>query len=257
MSNAIAQDAITDGTIKHRLLKAIRGGEQDPNVLGHLFGLNGHDLVKNLEQLRKEGFIDMRWGAGDRVTRVRPRKSADNMRLLQGHVGEDKALHGPVVLKLSEAIGRLPWDGEWRKWEPEEIQRLSGLSNSQIAGAMKVLREGDRVVQLGGGHRGVPIRGVRWRGESRPVPVEAPHPVESVTETPQAAPEPSGDVERFPVTVDMLARWRKMVLASELLKQTGNEGLAEELGESPEWKIMALLGHELEALLKEAGRYGS
>jgi hypothetical protein len=190
MSSAIARGVIASGTIKERLLQAIRGGEQDPNVLGHLFGLNGHDLVKNLEQLRKEGFIDMKWGAGDRVTRVRPRKGTDNMRLLQGHVGEGQALRGPVVLKLSEAIGRLPWDGEWRRWEPDEVQRLSGLSNSQIAGAMKALREGGRVVQLGGGHRGVPIKGVRWRGESRPVPSEAPVPVESATEAPQAPPEP-------------------------------------------------------------------
>lgn len=253
MSSTVAQSVIA-ATIKEKLLRAIQGGEQDPNVLGHLFGLNGHDLVKNLEQLRKEGFISLKWGAGDRITRVWIPKGAQNMALLNGHVGEDKALHGDNVIKLSNAINSLPWDGEWRKWDSEEVKRLSGLQNFQVTSAMMWLREHDRIVQFGGGGRGLRIHGVRWRGEQAPETAEVSAPAESVAREVETAPEPAQSVaERFPRATEVVGRWKKMLLASELLKQTGNDALAMALGETEEWMIMALLGHELEALLEEVG----
>jgi hypothetical protein len=122
------------------------------------------------------------------------------MQLLEGHVGEDKALHGDSVLALSGAISQLPWEGEWRKWDSDEVRRLSGLSSVQISGAMRWLREINRIVQLGGGHRGVRIHGVRWRGERAPEVMEVPGPVESATNGSAPAPEPSQSLaERYPM----------------------------------------------------------
>ena len=187
-------------TIKEKLLADIRAGEWNPNLLGKRHGLNGHDLVKNLEQLRKEGFIAFKWGLGDRIEKVWIPKGKQNMTLLEGHVGEDKALYGDNVLALSGAISRLPWDGEWRKWDADEVQRLSGLKNAQITGAMRWLRDSNRIVQLGGGHRGVRIHGVRWRGERPPEAVDVFAEAVTVVSDQEPAPEPAqGLGERYPM----------------------------------------------------------
>lgn len=76
-------------TIKEQLLDEIRkhadprGRLQiSPDELGKRYGLNGHDLVKNLEQLRQQGYIHVQWGAGNRIARVRLQRGQINLDLL-------------------------------------------------------------------------------------------------------------------------------------------------------------------------------
>ena len=57
-------------TIKERLLEDITQGTTDPVELSKRNGLNGHDLVKNLEQLRKEGHISLKWTRGGESKRI-------------------------------------------------------------------------------------------------------------------------------------------------------------------------------------------
>ena len=188
-------------TIKEKLLKAIQGGEKDPSVLGHLFGLNGHDLVKNLEQLRKEGFIAFKWGAGDRIIRVWIPKGAQNMRLLEGHTGEDHALRGDIQIRLGNAINRLPWgDRGFRTWSRVDVMRWTGLTSGQVAYGLDALRETGRLQQLGGGGRGKNLYGVRWRGERPPEAAEEARPVESSLGALETAPEPAQSLaDRYPM----------------------------------------------------------
>ena len=190
-------------TIKEKLLDEIRKGEQDPEVLRKRYGLNGHDLVKNLEQLRKEGLIHVQWGAGDRIQRVRPNPGATNMQILAAspppaHQAADSA----HVVAVANAINKLPWrSAEWRYWDTELVRNASGLTIFQIGNAVRWLRDQRRLEQLGGGGRGKRIEGVRWRGERAPAPLAASVPEESAAEVPEA---PSGPSQAVRDTVDYL-----------------------------------------------------
>lgn len=180
-------------TIKERLLLDIQSGEQSPDALGKRYGLNGHDLVKNLEQLRKEGFIHVQWGAGNRIQRVRANPGATNMKLLAASPPPaHQATDSTAVVAVANAINKLPWRNEsWREWDTELMRKASGLTIFQITRAVGMLREQGRLQQLGGGGRGKRIEGVRWRGERAPDGFRADAPAESVADAPKAASEPS------------------------------------------------------------------
>jgi hypothetical protein len=247
----------TEGTIKRKLLDdMVQNVGILPDELAKRHGLNGHDLAKNLEQLRKEGFIRTVWGAGEKITKAVPLPSIVQMIALNGHLRHPTNGHIDYTPRVAEAINALPWnDRGWREWDKRRVVELSGLNGDQVGHALKILREAGRLQQLGGGGVGKPIQGVRWRGEQPPAQPEQVAHVESVPEPVEAPSGPSGDVApvekgSFPQSRKALSRWKKMLQAAELLKETGNEDLAEKLGETEEWIVMALLGYELEELLR-------
>lgn len=202
-------------TIKEKLLADIRAGEWNPNLLGKRHGLNGHDLVKNLEQLRKEGFIAFKWGLGDRVEKVWIPKGRQNMELLKGHTRKNG--HIDYIEVVADAINQLPWgDRGFRVWSKSDVVKATGLKGEQVGHAIEVLRESGRMQQLGGGGRGLPIKGVRWRGERPPEAAEPLVMAEPATNGAKPAPEPAqSPAERYPM-VSMIIQLGKEL--EELMK---------------------------------------
>ena len=261
-------DAPPITTIKEKLLADIRKGEESPDLLGKRYGLNGHDLVKNLEQLRKEGLIRVQWGPGDRIIRVKPNREAENMAALKGH---GRHANGKIdyIDRVADAINRLPWgDNGFRVWSRADVMRWTELNNDQVGHALNVLRDTGRLQQLGGGGRGIPLQGVRWRGEKAPEAPERAASVESVPDKPKAPSGPSQAVRDtaaylqshqkpapvktetlYPKLTAALERWQKMEEANRLLRETGNDSLAESLAENNEYAVMSPIGPELEQLL--------
>lgn len=69
-------------TVKERMLEDMRRNcnhrgvvTLSPEALAKRHGLNGHDLAKNLDQLRTEGFLTFAW-SHDRITRIRLNRGA-------------------------------------------------------------------------------------------------------------------------------------------------------------------------------------
>lgn len=131
-----------------------------PDAIAKRYGLNGHDLVKNLDQLRTQGLIELSW-ANERIQKIRVRKGALNEAIIA-------EANQSAVDKLTEAINMLPWENGYRVWDPSNVQRLSGLNSRQVTDALAVLRADDKIIQFGGGTRGKRISGVRWKGEAAP-----------------------------------------------------------------------------------------
>jgi len=187
----------TPGTIKRRLFDDLLAHpDLTPEELAKRHGLNGHDLVKNLEQLRQHGFIDVKM-KDEHIVSARIRNGAANMAMLErpkAAISLDQSEH---AAKLAGPISKLPWlNEEWRVWELEESARLSGLKPGQIGDAMRQLREQGRLQQLGGGGRGKRIQGVRWKGERRPAGSLLPAPAVSATPQPEAPSRPPQELRR-------------------------------------------------------------
>lgn len=151
-----------------------------PEAVAKRHGLNGHDLVKNLDQLRTQGLITFTW-ANDRVTKIRIRRGALNEAIIA--TGEPTS-----VERLSHAINYLPWENGYHVWDTAAVRTASGLTNSQITDALAVLRASGDLIQFGGGGRGKRISGVRWKNETAP---ETPAPQAIRVDPPAVRHEPT------------------------------------------------------------------
>jgi hypothetical protein len=153
--------------IKERLLADIRrevdrrGRYPNPvSVLGKRYGLNHHDLQKNLFQLEKEGYLrveDSRGGsraseAGIEIKRIKLRRGAMNEQLLKEH----KPL--TVADKVRQWILRAPQQRDgWVHATPTQIREAIksegntasvAISDMQRHGELEVRKEGHRIVAM-------------------------------------------------------------------------------------------------------------
>lgn len=201
------------GTIKRRLFDDLRANPTlSADELAKRHGLNGHDLVKNLEQLRQQGFIDVTM-KDEHVTKVRVRAGAANMALLERPSAAIWVDQSETAAKLAGAISKLPWlNDDWRQWDPELVRQASGLKGYQVGAALSQLREQGRLQQLGGGGRGKRIEGVRWRGERRPEQPVAHAPAESTNGTVAKPSDPAQAALASPPTPEL----DKYIAAREL-----------------------------------------
>lgn len=126
-------------TIKMKLFSDISQGHTDPEELAKRHGLNGHDLVKNLDQLRKQGLIELKWGAGERIERITLPRSRSVKDRVYNH------LAGRSVM------------GAWVKAGPKQLNEDLGLvgnaggmavSHLLKEGKLEAKREGSRIVAL-------------------------------------------------------------------------------------------------------------
>lgn len=243
----------TPGTIKRRLFDDLLAHpDLTPDELAKRHGLNGHDMVKNLEQLRQHGFIETKL-KDEHIISVRVRNGVANMAMLErpkSAISLDQSEH---AAKLAGAISKLPWlNAEWRVWEPSAVANLSGLKPTQVVDALRQLREQGRLQQLGGGGRGKRIQGVRWKGERRPDLVEAPAVAVSATEEPAAPSGPSLSLrDRYPQAVAMVDRWKAATSAFVAFRAVGMTGWMELLDNDPEVQLMRKIGPDVERLLKK------
>lgn len=123
-----------------------------PEAIGKRFGLNGHDLAKNLEQLRKEGFVDLTW-RDERMHRIRVRRSKLNELALRDH---RRPLS--VTERVRQWILRAPQQRDgWVVVTPNQIREKLGvqgnavsvaISDLQRGGEAEVRKEGMRIVAV-------------------------------------------------------------------------------------------------------------
>lgn len=149
----------TPTTIKDRLLAAMRD-EADtrgrvalsPEALGKRFGLNGHDLAKNLDQLRKEGFIYNPWQRAGVLGRLRVRLGPINYAALDT---ERLSVPDRVERYLTQRIE----PGMWIEITPDQVREAlgvpvgngtvaSGISNLQRMGRVEVRKTGRRITAM-------------------------------------------------------------------------------------------------------------
>lgn len=153
-------------TIKEKILTDIashadtRGRTTlSPDQIAKRHGLNGHDLVKNLEQLRQEGFIDLAWGEGGRVRRVKLKRSALNERRL----GSVIRLAPPksVAESVRQWLLRQPQQKDgWVYATPSSIKEALGdlagsgtavnvaISDMQTRGLVETKKDGMRITAV-------------------------------------------------------------------------------------------------------------
>ncbi len=268
----------TPGTIKRKLFDDIVKGQTSPDELRIQNGLNGHDLVKNLEQLRKEGFIQVVWGFGDRIRSVKPKPGMAYMAAQNGQSHRTNE-QGDQASRLADAINRLPWQSNgWREWDRARVAEETGLDAGQVGKALRVLRDSGRLLQLGGGSRGLVVTGVRWRGEEAPVSPLPPVPEESVPKGPGPRPSPSQALAEihektrehlaaaapaptptpaqtpagFPESRKFVQRWHALRTARQALDFLEQEEILAQLKDDPAFVLMYQLGPEVERLLLKA-----
>jgi len=262
----------TPGTIKRKLFDDIAKGQFSPDDLRVRHGLNGHDLVKNLEQLRKEGFIHVEWGAGERVRSVKMNPGAVNMAVLNGHTRHPNE-RGDHASRVADAINRLPWQSNgWREWDRPRVVKETGLDGHQVGKALRVLRDSGRLLQLGGGGQGVSVSGVRWRGEQAPTAPRSADHVESALDARDARPSPSQALAKihektrehlaaaapsstpthYPESRKLVQHWHALKVARQALEVLDQRELLTQLENDPVLVLTHRLGPEVEALLLKA-----
>lgn len=151
-------------TIKQRLLDDIRKHsdtrgrvELSPEALAKRHGLNGHDLAKNLDQLRTEGLIDITWVDGKtRIGKIRLKRGAMNEELLRQR---RPAL--TIADRVRQWLVQQPSQlGGWVHATPTQIRERLGaaagpgnavsvaISDMQKRGELEVRKEGARIVSM-------------------------------------------------------------------------------------------------------------
>lgn len=150
--------------VKQRMLEDIRK-HSDPRgrvsisveQLGKNHGLNGHDLAKNLDQLRTEGFVDITWGVGKtRITKIKLKRGAMNDSLL---AQRRPAL--TIAERVRQWLTQQPAQmGGWVHVTPTQIRERLGaaagpgnavsvaISDMQARGELEVRKEGARIVSM-------------------------------------------------------------------------------------------------------------
>ena len=123
-----------------------------PEAVGKLHGLNGHDLAKNLDQLRKEGFIEVVW-RDERMTKIKVRRGAANEARLNGHRKPQS-----VAERVRQWILRAPQQKDgWVVATPVQIREKLGIegnavsvaiSDMQRQGEVEVRKEGMRITAV-------------------------------------------------------------------------------------------------------------
>jgi DNA-binding MarR family transcriptional regulator len=150
-------------TIKEQLMAAITAaadsrGRVDltPEALGKQHGLSGHDLAKNLDQLRKEGLISVQWD-GDRMTRLRLRRGKANEAALAElkppvHRHRDNILAWITRQPAGMVGGWVELPDGWRSLTaamgvpPDKADSVAvTASKLTVDGVLEVKREGRRI----------------------------------------------------------------------------------------------------------------
>lgn len=181
-------------TIKDQLMMTMRDHANNrgivnmsPEALGKRHGLNGHDLAKNLDQLKKEGLIHDPWVRSGKLGKLRLRMSGVNMQLLGGPQPQhEKRDYGVKSEALRNWMLRQATDEDgWVKVTPREISNAVGMdvgasvSADVKSGYMEAKRDGKFITALR-------IKG--FRPSIRPVATTTPQPkvsARSIPETPE------------------------------------------------------------------------
>jgi hypothetical protein len=178
MALAITENQIP---IKQRMLEHIRKHADSkgrvstsPDTLGKLFGLNGHDLAKNLDQLSSENLIELVWHAG-RMVNIKLRRNNLNEAVLASKAAAKR----PVAERTRDWLRQQQTQKDgWIYVTPRDIQRALGIeagnpvsvavSDMQSAGKLETRRQGMRIIAM------------------RLIDAQAP--MHKTTESPQPAP---------------------------------------------------------------------
>jgi hypothetical protein len=173
-------------TIKEQLLATMQQHADSrgrvsltPDALGKRHGLSGHDLVKNLEQLKQEGLLTITWKA-DRVQRLQLRRGALNESLLRQR---KPALSGKDRV-TNWLLGQPTGPGGWVETNPGAIQAALGVNGHGIPVAISEMQRSGRLQVRKAGARIVAIRFASLGASGPQRPAEEPS-----TPVPTALPD--------------------------------------------------------------------
>lgn len=206
--------------IKERLLAEIRkeadhrGRLRLPiHTLGKRFGLNNHDLQKNLFQLEKEGLlqIDEQHGAGPDIKRVRLRRGAANEQLLKSKRDEKLTIPARVRQLIENAPKQQ--DG-WLYVTPTQIRDRLGVQGNPVSVAISDMQRNELLEVRKEGARIVAVRMTpKTATAARPTPGATPEAIRAAT--PSVQPRPTVELPATPHLEKYIAARRTASLAPE------------------------------------------
>lgn len=242
--------------------------QAEPEELRRKLHISPHDFTKYLWDWKAQGKLTFREDKNG--SQIRPASPIQlRTKPTNGAATKEKPSLERAAEQVAGVIATLPWQANgWREWSLDAVRRSTGLNNTEVMHGLRLLRDTGRVVQLGGGGPGKRIHGVRWRNEAAPERTEQATPVESVPDKPKAPSGPSQAVRDtvtflqshqkpapakteilYPKLTAALERWHKLEKANQLLRETGNDALADSLIDSEEYVVMSPIAGELEQLL--------